>query len=174
MKDIIRPPKKRFEHNRPAAFGAGNSRRMETDFRGARGAAWPGADCHRRVARHPGLVDGEPGLGQDIFIRVGATGKRRALPCSEVASVVRAGNCLSKTWTWVRVHDCLQGMSRWQLLPDPSAQQQGFPVSDEVAAQAGGGADIPKANTAMRMATKVLKCTTTSQPLQYPRFYFKL
>jgi hypothetical protein len=101
------------------------------------------------------------------FILVGTRAKRIASPRGIGASDILAGTCLSETRIWARVHDCLQGLSGWHLQMGLPVQQHIFPTSDVPAAHAGWGLPIPSASTAIRIWTKVLKCTATLKQLQY-------
>jgi hypothetical protein len=65
----------------------------------------------------------------------------------------------------MRVHDWLQGMPGSHFEIGLPVQQQVFSACDVPAAQAGWGLDIPSASTAIRMATKVFKRTTTCEQL---------
>jgi hypothetical protein len=101
------------------------------------------------------------------FILVGAIGERRESPCADGANVIRVGNCLSKTWTWASVQDCLQGLSGLHLEIGLSIQQQVIPASVVPATHADCGAPIPDANTAIRICMKVFKRIATGEPLQH-------
>jgi hypothetical protein len=87
---------------------------------------------------------------------------------------VLLGICLSKVWTWTRVQDCLHGLSGWYLQTGAPVQQQVLPGSDVPAAHAGSGLNTPSASTAIRTWTKVFKCTTTIEQLQYHEFISSL
>jgi hypothetical protein len=100
------------------------------------------------------------------LILIGASKKRRRPLESDAPTSVRAGNCLSKAWTWVSVQDGLQDLSGWQLEIGQSEQKHGVAVAGAVGAQAGRGDHTPIAKTAIRMAIKFLKFRATLEQLQ--------
>lgn len=101
------------------------------------------------------------------FILTGVIKNKGMSPCEDGARAMRVGICLSKAWTWIRVQDCLQGLSGWHLQTGLPVQQQVFPAIDVPAAHAGRGLLIPNANMAIRSWTRVLKRTATLKQLQY-------